>query len=63
MNKVTVTTLLLSANLLQALPLPCAASAVGVAFVPFRQSILFRIQEAVHIISNVRLEVCDYSAS
>ena len=36
---------------------------MGVAFVPFRQSILFRTQEAVHIISNVRLEVCDYSAS
>ena len=35
---------------------PCCASVV-VAFVLFRQRILFRIQEAVHLISNLWLEL------
>ena len=34
-----------------------ACAAVGVAFVLFRQRILFRIQEAVHLISNLWLEL------
>ena len=40
-----------------------ACTAVGVAFVLLRYSILLRIQDAVHIISNLWLEVRDYSAS
>ena len=34
-----------------------ACAAVGVAFVLFRQRILFRIQEAVHLTSNLWLEL------
>ena len=34
-----------------------ACAAVGAAFVLFRQRILFRIQEAVHLISNLWLEL------
>ena len=53
-NKVTVKTLILAANLLQALPrrLCCCGS----HFRFFRQRILFRIQEAIHI-SNLWLEL------
>ena len=34
-----------------------SCAAVGVAFVLFRQCILFRIQEAVHLVSNLWLEL------
>ena len=40
-----------------------ARAAARVAFVIFGHSILFRVHEAVHVISNLRLEVCDNSAS
>ena len=40
-----------------------ARAAARVAFVVFSHSILFRVHEAVHVISNLRLEVCDNSAS
>ena len=38
-------------------------AAARVAFVVFSHNILFRVHEAVHVISNLRLEVCDNSAS
>ena len=40
-----------------------ARAAARVAFIVFSHGILFRVHEAVHIISNLRLEVCDNSAS
>ena len=40
-----------------------ARAAARVALVIFGHSILFRVHEAVHVISNLRLEVCDNSAS
>ena len=40
-----------------------ARAAARVAFVVFSHSILFSVHEAVQVISNLRLEVCDNSAS
>ena len=40
-----------------------ARAAARVAFIVFSHSILFGLHEAVHVIYNLRLEVCDNSAS